>query len=210
MGRENRPGMEETEMTDRPILFSAPMVKALLAGRKTMTRRALKPQPVLHDGWEECGVGVEDGRLRVGRVIGNQRIRIAVGDRLWVREAFSYDALDVDHDAFMPAWYWADGNPEDGDWTKPKPSIHMPRALSRLTLTVTAVKVERLTEISEEDALAEGISVSERPILPHWPNSPYRSVFRGLWNSINGDEAWDSNPFVAAYTFTVEKRNIDA
>jgi len=178
-------------VTDRPILFSAPMVKALLASRKTQTRRMLKPQPD----------DLIEGQLPTS-------LRISVGDRLWVREAFSYDALDVDHDASMPAWYWADGNPEDGDWTRPKPSIHMPRAYSRMTLTVTDVRVMRLMSITEADAMAEGAE----PILvpPDGGSAPHVEGFRQLWNSIHGPDADFANPWVGAYTFTVEQKNIDA
>jgi len=170
-----------------PILFSGPMVRAILEGRKTQTRRVVKPQS-LFDGKEAI----------VKRFPEQKGLGYEVGDRLWVREAFSYDRLDIDKDGTLPPWYWADGNPENGDWTKPKPSIHMPRWASRITLEVTAVKVERLQDISEEDAKAEGVA---KPILPHWPERPYASAFRGLWSDINGKTAWLDNPWVVAISF---------
>jgi hypothetical protein len=123
-------------MSDRPILFSGPMVKALLDGRKTQTRRILKPQPL---GW------------------GEPKPRFAKGDRLWVRESFrvreggticeagggQMDYVDTE------IVYRASDGRQFGRW---KPGIHMPRAYSRLTLTVTDVRVQRLQEISEADA----------------------------------------------------------
>ena len=107
----------------------------------------------------------------------------------------------------MPCWYWADGNPTHGDWSKPKPSIHMPRWASRITLKVTGVKIERLRDIGEEDAKAEGIretlggwwsAVENYPPLA--ANSPI-GAFYCLWTSINGAASWEANPWVAAISF---------
>jgi hypothetical protein len=75
---------------------------------------------------------------------------------------FSYDRLDINHDGILPCWYWAVGNPENGDWSKPKPPIHMPRRASRLTLELVDVRVQRLQEITREDAIAEGATMRER------------------------------------------------
>jgi hypothetical protein len=196
-------------MSDRPIIFSAPMVRALIDGRKTQTRRVLKPQPVPCLSWSEPPAGTYPSAK------GWSRLRYAPGDRLYVREAFSYETLDVDRNGFMAPWYWADGNPVSGDWTRPKPSIHMPRWASRLTLTVTEVKVQRLTDISEADAVAEGV----RRFGPMWgveqdsghgaASNTAAGCFRLLWNSLHGPDAWDANPWVAAISFTVEPRNID-
>ena len=88
-----------------------------------------------------------------------------------------------------------------------RPSIHMPRSASRLTLTVTEVRVQRLQDISEEDARAEGI---EGEFLP-WPQGywTYRPYFAELWNSLHGPDAWDANPWVVALSFTVQHGNID-
>ena len=210
-------------MSDRPIIFSAPMVRALLDDRKTQTRRVLKPQPGPFDAlFSEAGRWWT-GDAETGEVEEVLRIPYAIGDRLWVREAFSYETLDVDRCGFMPPWYWADGNPASGDFTRPKPSIHMPRWASRLTLLVTDVRVQRLHEISDEDANAEGAAHCDICNDVGWLNNnpdggeecgccgggSYRDEFRDLWNSIHGPGAWAENPWVAAISFDVKRGNID-
>lgn len=237
-------------MTDRaergvkPILMSGSMVRASLDGRKTNTRRVLKPQPVPFidsDTGLACEVAIEQGkndrrpRIRLGRVITAQTVPYAVGDLLWVRETFYL----TDDGHSEQAVYAADeieaarhvnnvGNVAarhgfSADWlarhTKRHPSIHMPRWASRLTLEVTNVKVERLQDISREDAIAEGIEVDQsgRFSAIAWRNYAFDShpfncavtSFRSLWNSINGASAWDANPWVVALTFTVHKCNVD-
>lgn len=213
-------------MADRPILFSAPMVRALLAGTKTQTRRALRmPEGPIDAIFQQDGVWWTGDAL-TGEKDGDIPIRIKIGDRLWVREAFSYswsvkDDTEARH--LMPVWYWADDNPDRGDWSKPKPSIHMPRWASRLTLTVTDVRVQRLQDISEEDALAEGMDMATaRAVLSPdemhafsyalmvTPHATGRIIFETIWEQINGAGSWAANPWVVAYTFTVERRNIDA
>lgn len=217
-------------MTDRPIIFSGPMVRALLEGRKTQTRRVLNPQP---DAGQFFGrmTYVEAQNLLICRNATGMRqdIRIpyAPGDRLYVREAFSYDRLDVDRDGTLPPWYWADGNPDWGDWTRPKPSIHMPRWASRLTLTVTEVRVQLLQEISEADAVAEGVEPLHTGFFPYGITTfmttfigdrevpaqccrTARKSYEMLWNSLHGPDAWDANPWVGAVSFSVQKENIDA
>ena len=188
-------------MSDRPIIFSAPMVRALLDGRKSQTRRVLKPPygtlEYLRDGtWRPIC------------------LKFFPGDRLYVREAFSYETLDVDRNGFMPPWYWADGNPVSGDFTRPKPSIHMPRWASRLTLTVTEVRVQRLQEISYLDTCAEGVDCETCAAMGQ--SACYRKgcgasreAFRTLWNSLHGPDAWAQNPWVCAVSFTVAHGNID-
>lgn len=110
-------------------------------------------------------------------------------------------------------WYWADGNPTEGDWTRPRPSIHMPRWASRILLEITAVRVERLQDISEADAQAEGVERvvagvgwrrycdpdSEEVGVP--PCGDARRSFRSLWKFINGDESWSANPWVWVVEF---------
>jgi hypothetical protein len=211
-------------VTDRPILFSAPMVRALLDGRKTQTRRVLNPQP----GPDIDNAG--DGETIIDMATGKEiRMRFAVGDRLWVKETWRanygldfYDDelgrcprpsdMDPKHTAIE---YLADGELELGG--KTRVSIHMPRWASRLTLLVTEVRVERLQDCSREDAIAEGIQRVGGGML-RWENwsgaegqsgtSP-QAAYALLWNSINGAGAWDANPWVVAITFSVEKRNID-
>ena len=200
---------------ERPILFSGPMVRALLDGSKTQTRRVVKPQPdTAHDGepyWFIGGYRVWGYRpapavpLRAG---GNplpcpygQR-----GDRLWVRESFAhmyrYNA-QPEKRAPEDVTYMADNLTPDpyvyGSW---KPSIHMPRWASRITLEVTNVRVERLQDISEADALAEGVKVHpDHHGKP--PSSIYSPVqaYRDLWESINGPDSWAANPWVWAIEF---------
>ena len=195
-------------MTDKPILFSAPMIRALLDGRKTQTRRVLKPQP-------------DD--LYEGQV--PRQLHVAIGDRLWVREAH-YLTDDGDNEY---AVYAADEDDvrahntklqrmgstiDEALWrqhAKLRPSIHMPRWASRLTLIVTDVRVQRLQEISEEDATAEGWGgwLDSQTSDGFDGNGP-RTWFHKLWDSINGPDAWDRNDWVVAYTFTVHRCNIDA
>lgn len=251
-------------MTDRPILFSGPMVRALLDDRKTQTRRTLGQFDVFTDSeGQKAGVsclqieGEPLPRVTIGRVVTLKKLKAAVGDRLWVREGwwiatrYSYGTTPggceispppLAHRSRDPVHYAADGDPKNHGnrpygpdglrpgsgafaapdpyavWIK-KPSIHMPRWASRITLTVTDVRVERLQDISEPDAVAEGCfkgkasgRVFANEAAMHlggdeWANA--RDWYADLWDQINGPGAWDANPWVAAYTFTVERCNID-
>ena len=204
-------------MTDRPIIFSAPMVRALLEGSKTQTRRILKPQPTKIDGigrWYRMPGG--------GESLNCHDLRFAPDDRLWVRENWSVKRHEpcLDHERDWQSLssptirYTADDSerpPTRGDKKtgfgifhgsveKGLPSIHMPRWASRLTLIVEGVKVERLQDISEADAIAEGITGRIEP----------QDSYKDLWNSINGPKAWDANPWVVAVTFRTCAINIDS
>lgn len=200
-------------MADRPIIFSAPMVRALLDGRKTQTRRVLK-KPAAIDALAVFGPAF---MTLPGNV---DLIGYAPGDRLWVREAVCW----------VSGWGWryrADNDDlaekrETGEVSRWRPSIHMPRWASRLTLTVTEVRVQRLQDISEADAVAEGIqrligskgpNYFTREISGKWSgsfNAPTAAeVYSDLWNSLHGPGAWDANPWVVALTFTVQRGNID-
>lgn len=222
-------------MTVKPILFSGPMVRAILDGFKTQTRRIAKF--VERDGH---GFHIHSGG---GGVVGVSEDHvpslaadyapIAVGDVLWVRESITrFDRGSCDQ------WVWylagrntgvdvhgavARGWSADGPWQGAHgpaggapysvPSIHMPRWASRLTLVVSDVRVERLREISSADAIAEGIApqANSQTIDTNTPDP--RDEFRALWDSINGKRpgcAWDDNPWVAAYTFTAHRENMDA
>ena len=207
-------------MTDRPIIFSAPMIRALLDGRKTQTRRivrlpnwAAEINEIGDDGYTLWCVSRESGSIVPALP------QYLPHDRLWVREAWSgvhrlahvkpsnrITFMEEDgpvlHDEI---WYWADGSPEYGDWEKPRPSTHMPRWASRLTLVVTDVRVERLQDISEADARAEGVSGSAGGT---WGCEGLIEDYSDLWNSIYGPDAWDANPWVAALTFDVHRCNI--
>lgn len=237
---------EKKVTTDRPILFSAPMVRALLEGRKTQTRRVIK----LHCGGERLFFKEKRNIVRVAYArpdgfcwnsedpddfssdqenwipLKQSEIERACpygkpGDLLWVRENFAFGS-----DFYGPAraFYQADHvncsgrqSCEDGfhKWT---PSIHMPRAYSRLTLELTAVRVQRLNDISEEDAIAEGCGRSAAGLFCGGPHKAHgfprqfntaREAFRDLWESINGPGSWAESPWVWALTFTVHPVNID-
>lgn len=200
-------------MKARPILFSAPMVRALLEGRKTQTRRIVKCLGGIRRGDRWAGpANPASGRLvyRDGAAWDDNpefppTAPIAKcpygqpGDLLWVKETHA-----IIHLTGAPAAVYA--ATDQRAW-KYRPSIHMPRWASRLTLELTEVRVQRLQEISEADALAEGI---ERLRYPErgdwgWPQARYRE----LWNSINGPSAWDANPWVWCLSFRVHLQNID-
>lgn len=156
------------------------------------------------------------------------------GDRLWVRETFSGEHCwqDIPPSGWgwdtmrrpTTFWYWADGNPQDGDWTRPIPSIHMPRWASRLTLIVEATKIERLQQISEADAAAEGIVDIPRSLTRHGRMDGYGvqgtppedasttrvNAFHRLWCGLHGNASWNANPYVVALTVRVIRANIDS
>lgn len=188
-------------MTDHHLDAKAWEVRALLDGRKTMTRRlaALPPKKI-------------GGRLMTGCV--SSWTRVQPGDRLWVREAW---APDFDGAALWRESRWGSEpfSPEDKP-VKWRPSIHMPRWASRLTLIVTATKIERLQEISDDDSLAEGVDLNGAVAghdfnIDHewWPGGPRRQ-FERLWRSLHGPDSWDANPEVVALTFRVVRANIDS
>ena len=224
---------------DRPVLFSGPMVRAILDGRKTQTRRVVHPygRPCQQDDGSWLDVW-EEGRLPCGgmerEVARPLRVPCAPGDRLWVRERWSgihefRNTKPSERKSFVgdgvpylrdDIWYWADGDPNGGDYEPPRVSLHMPRWASRLTLTVTDVRVQRLQSISEADARAEGVSplptgqfmVGRDQEGPIYCSSPV-TAFAWLWDSINGKRtgcSWADNPWVAAVTFDVARGNIDA
>ena len=177
---------------ERPILFSAPMVRAILDGRKTQTRRIVKG--VDGNSWIRIkggyGTHVVDEKALAACPYG------VPGDRLWVRETFQVDTSNGDEDLLENTYYRADGVCCDqipecpcADGTKWRPSIHMPRWASRITLEVTDVRVERLHDISEEDARAEGVDRSSDDDDPWGPNSA-RAAFMLLWESIHGPGSW--------------------
>jgi hypothetical protein len=216
-------------MKERPILFSAPMVRALLADTKTQTRRVVKlPHENPLGRWEVLPWGGPNGgRTRDGQtvpfqnVIGHSRTGEIIGcpygqpgDRLWVRETFR--KIDGQTRPWIETDYRATYTHGDrlGDslgvkmpWT---PAIHMPRAASRITLEVTGVRVERLQDISEADAKAEGACAAEpcdharRSCADIGCSGPqdYRGGYRALWESINGPGSWAANPWVWVVEFT--------
>jgi hypothetical protein len=233
---------------ERPILFSAPMVRAILFGEKTQTRRIVKPEPVPipAEVFKDPKVPAERQfwwPSNVARSMVEVRDMSALspygraGDRLWVKETHQYadwsedgmpwiryaaDYAERFHDSgsIPEAWgekltdIWEglsaaenvaiDGKARDRAW---RPSIHMPRWASRITLQITSVRVERLETISHRDALAEGVRVWERweaeragsiEVNSHDP----RDAYAELWESINGRYSWPKNPWVWVVEFT--------
>lgn len=206
-------------MKERPILFSAPMVRAILEGRKTQTRRVVKPQP--SPSSDTAFVGM-DGIWRfshptlrgpVSHEADDVRCPYGqTGDRLWVREAWSFhpDFPESTHRAI----YRADAGVEN-DVPRWRPSIHMPRWASRILLEITAVRVERLQCISFEEAINEGVyhyaaelatnpkvtkTDIEKMIERHGSGKP-QCLYAQLWESINGAGSWGTNPWVWVVEF---------
>jgi len=193
--------MQETK--ERPILFSAPMVRALLDGTKTQTRRILKSNcqeiserddgsrwpwsehpDTAGDHWHACPYGQP-------------------GDRLWVRETFSdvYGAGGDEVRRKQEVIYRANGETDPyvigGRWT---PSIHMPRWASRILLEIVNVRVERLQDIGSEEIEAEGVVTSDADIMQHGCRARVLDWQR-LWEGINGAGSWDANPWVWVVEF---------
>ncbi len=181
-------------MEEYPILFSTDMVKAILEGRKTMTRRIVKPQPKrVHEVFK---------LLERDKTLLNGCIKCPYGrvdDRLWVRETWCQD-LDF-NGITKSVVYKASAHPNAG--FKWKPSIHMFRWMSRINLEITGVRVERLQEISEADIKAEGISL-DTDMFPTINTIDKLTVrFSRLWDSINAKRGygWSVNPWVWVIEF---------
>lgn len=205
-----------------PILFSTPMVQALLAGRKTQTRRVVKPQP--------------PSSVNLVRKLGNTYVssypngatkpfdyqtkcKWSAGDLLWVREAwcgstatvgmsFTLGVAEGQRMSFNAyrATYQGDKPPFGLTW---KPSIHMPKSAARIWLQVESVRVERVRDISEEDAKVEGVKNYREGgrfidyLLDHSLCGSAKESFETLWQSINGAESWEANPWVWVVSFKV-------
>lgn len=213
-------------MRERGMIFNADMVRAVLNGSKTQTRRIMKVQPSecfnplnmaletdFKAHWYTPGVVDKDGYLQPAK---KQAFGVAsedegytcpfgaVGDRLWVRETFrlfdsSVECACEDHCSCScyhgKPMYRANGNDSEAKWI---PSIHMPRWASRITLEITGVRVERLQDISEEDAKAEGIIPAAGGVEKGWE---HRFNLRELWIGIYGEESWQANPWVWVIEF---------
>lgn len=192
-----------TATKERPILFSGPMVRALLDGRKTQTRRVVKPQPP--EGVCRCPYAGGWAHEHADGACSCRLIRCPygwIGDRLWVREAWGLmDTQPSDGPDRATLGYRADGDAAapNGRHQLWRPSIHMPRWASRITLEITDVRVERLQDISEDDAWAEGFPDPEGANREYPDRARY--WFRNLWGEINGKGSWDMNPWVWALTF---------
>lgn len=203
----------------RPILFSTPMVQAILEGRKTQTRRVVEPQPKswvtdlypeeTRDFKGQTGRWILNGKTEKGRdwATGFINCRYGkVGDVLWVRESwngvkdlngkFSHYRFKGDNDPFHNGMRW-------------KPSIHMPFEAARIFLKITDVRVERLQDITQQDSISEGIECIDHGA--YWKNYDLKSEikcylnanhsFESLWQSINGKDSWNANPWVWVVEF---------
>lgn len=223
---------------ERPIIFSAPMVRALLSGEKTQTRRVVKPQPPhghffhgvcicsTHRNDEGKAVWAADESSPFLR--NPHRVRSPYGqpgDRLWVREKHyltdngdqEYAVYATDSEAVREHLTSIDRLPPDfpaevkAQHRKLRPSIHMPRWASRITLEITAVRVERLHDISESDCWAEGIE----EVMHDFDDAAQidmanrlgcciedaKHLYALLWERINGKGSWDANPWVWVIDF---------
>lgn len=219
-------------MKERPILFSAPMIIADLEGRKTQTRRTRglavinkNPDDWRFDGWIRDAYRKADVGKCVWSPVGNQQYDISgsikarcpfgeVGDRLWFKETWSGDSVETVYRATHH------GPPIGGKW---HPSLLMPRNRARTVREIVSIRAERLQDISEADAKAEGVErnrFDSKPVpgSPTWrdysrPHGEYgygagsaKGSYSSLWESINGPDSWDANPWV----WVVEFKRVDA
>jgi len=194
-----------TDTTEHPIIFNDWSIRRTLAGEKTQTRRIVTPQPRK----DNC-VEIDDDTVRHITDHVDACPYGQPGDVLWVREAFRMLALADDQspteyiepfpdaDVWRPVLFPADDHAgeADGEWGRKRPSIHMPRELCRIRLRIEDVRVERVKDITEADAEAEGIVYGEDAV------GSAKVAFRRLWKSIHGDGAWERNDWVWAIEFS--------
>jgi len=191
---------------ERPILFSAPMVRAILAGTKTQTRRALAPDLFMSSGGAVVRMA-SAGPATTGIREAHCPYWREPGDRLYVKETGHWKTGDVFYRAGTEHYSAEMANAAalvalGGDRMRWQPAIHMPRWASRITLEITGVRVERLKDISADDAYDEGAAdwaAETQRNGNKWPNIV--RAYQGLWESINGPGSWDANPWVWAISF---------
>lgn len=226
-------------MKERPILMSAPMVRAILAGRKTQIRRPLKQQPPARKGiWSYVACSTEpkwrdtfcyawpDANGKTYSIRGRESCLhfsppCLPGDRLWVRETWAWYGCEYLRDEVV---YRADGVDLPAEFEHWRPSIHMPRWSSRITLEITGVRVERLNEISEADAIAEGLKTLSKdggqtykhgipdvdglPCGAGWKWADWevcpRAAFKKLWESTCGPNSFDDK-----WVWAIEFRRVE-
>lgn len=202
-----------TEKKYKPILFNTEMVQAILNGKKTQTRRVLSPQPYDVECYgmsetypseliriaekKDCYTilrhpkkGRYDG-IHKGDAPKHWPAKYQIGDVLWVRETFIHWNGNYQYKTLPKG-------EELGKW---KPSIHMPKEAARIFLRITNVRVERLKDISEEDAMAEGVKFYWYDESRNIKLESAKSVFRNLWKDIYGEDSYKQNPFVFVYEF---------
>lgn len=204
-------------MTERPIIIHGDMVRAILRGEKTQTRRPVKPQPATGciysiNGAHNAALHLTDAGCQVRYIppTGRSKDHLLLcpfghpGDRLWVRETFR-EYYPKEGWPAPKALYKADGiarleDTETGKTISWRPSIHMPRWASRITLEITDINVERVQDITEDEAIKEGVV---DPIMGTYGLNP-RTIFRDLWDAIYAKLSglsWDEDPWVWAITF---------
>lgn len=213
---------EENVSESKGMLMIAPMVRAILEGRKTQTRRIIRPQP----GWDWWHITCRTyspakTHRRTGEEYpGKEVFGFASEDVGWVcphppsslvygKETFSpwadsatKNALRSKDEAVYRADFIDHVSPLNlGGWEKWTPSIFMPRHLSRITLRIESVRVERVQDITEKDAECEGV-IDNSVEINSTENRPWRDGYKRLWESINGKGSWAKNPWVWAYTFS--------
>lgn len=213
-------------MRELPIPFNGPMVRAILEGRKTQTRRIVKPQHFREDHGEDAsGQCISAGWYPDLRLCPYGQ----PGNRLWVREAFRFPQ-SLDHlspseigekalaagypKPWCPTQFEADGlrrtpqewrdfvtTPQANEAGRLRAGMHMPHWASRITLEVTGVRVERVQDISGMNAVREGVSIPEH--MPQDGADPYwaRREYRRVWEQINGPDSWSDNPWVWVVEF---------
>lgn len=199
-------------MKQRPIIFNTEMVRAILDGRKTQTRRPMNPQPKPDNEtskggyWFPCAafqsmVHVEDFKDPLCRGMASDACPIcSVGDHLWVRETFQYGLCTKSGLAYKATHKPSNLDEGWNEVIKWKPSIHMPRWAARIILEVTDIRVERLQDISERDAWAEGFDGYDDDVTGG--KNGY-SEFCEAWQSIYGEQSWQSNHWVWVIEFKV-------
>lgn len=200
----------KNNVKERPILFSTEMVKAIIEGRKTQTRRIVEKCNVVNDPRSVVSLtnGNSFAHFRFKGYLTDFAGRVCkygnIGDRLWVRETFKILPPNM-------VFYKADSeNKIEKGW---KPSIHMPRTASRILLEITDIRVERLQDINEDDAIAEGVQrMAGSTMLYRQYDKPKgkvgvvrgaRASFLSLWQLLNGRESLLQNPFVWVVSFKV-------
>jgi hypothetical protein len=213
----------KTAIVERPILFSGPMVRAILEGRKTQTRRIIKPQPnswiddlhgnefrkrapyaIEDDNGNYCGWGFQDEETHYKCPYGK------ICERLWVRETWQHTGPELSDE---PGYVY---RADDPDWKALqgwvwKPSIFMPREACRIVLEIENIRVERLHEITDDDCVAEGQEPIGEKLNPpggsvqlgrlNGKYAPVRQLFSELWTEINGANSWNENPWVWVIQF---------
>lgn len=203
---------------ERPILFSGPMVRAILEGRKTQTRRVVKHQPIKGDVYPTKDDGIWGAQTERSVTSYFACPHGQPGDRLWVRETWGLlDTQPCDGPERATIGYRADGdgNAPNGRYQLWRPSIFMPRWASRLTLEILRIRVERLQDITEDDCIDEG--VPHDGLVGYYceegdPNDPedigahrcnWRAGYKQLWDSLNAarGHGWDKNPWVWVIEF---------